>query len=56
MRELRVLLRFAETDVRAVGTLVEDGPRVWFEYDASFAAHNIEISPMAAGASRRAST
>lgn len=46
MRELRVLLRFTEADVLRVGTLVEDGPHVWFEYDVGFAAHNIEISPL----------
>lgn len=46
MRELRVLLRFASDDVREVGTLAEDGQRVWFEYDSSFAMGSLEISPL----------
>lgn len=33
MRELRVQLRFAPDDVRPVGTLAEDGRRIWFEFD-----------------------
>jgi hypothetical protein len=37
VRELRVLLRFWEQDVRPVGTLAEERRRVWFEYDAGFA-------------------
>jgi hypothetical protein len=36
MRELRVLLRFSKDDVRYVGTIAQDGPRVWFEYDPGF--------------------
>ena len=46
MRELRVLLRFARDDVREVGTLAEDGHRVWFEYNGSFAVGRLEISPL----------
>ncbi|MFK7928758.1 MAG: hypothetical protein AB8H79_11265 [Myxococcota bacterium] len=33
MRELRVRLRFSPADVREVGTLAQEGRRVWFEYD-----------------------
>lgn len=46
MRELRVRLRFSDVDVRDVGTLVEDGLRVWFEYDAVFLLSRLEISPL----------
>ena len=43
MRELRVSLRFAPDDVRPVGTLAEDGRRLWFE----FADDPPDISPYA---------
>lgn len=43
MRELRVRLRFAPDDVRDVGTLAQDGRRVWFEYDA---ADGLPIAPL----------
>lgn len=46
MRELRVRLRFAVDDVRDVGTLAEDGRRVWFEFDPAFVAGGLEISPI----------
>lgn len=46
MRELRVRLRFDEHDLRDVGTLVEDGRRVWFAYDPAFVAGGLEISPL----------
>lgn len=46
MRELRVLLRLTDTDPIEVGTLAEDGHRVWFEYDSGFAARKVEISPL----------
>lgn len=46
MRELRVLLRFSEQDVRPVGTLAEERRRVWFEYDVGFAGGRVEISPL----------
>lgn len=42
MRELRVALRFADDDVRPVGTLAEDGRRTWFEFDPRL---DVEISP-----------
>ena len=43
MKELRVSLRFAPDDVRPVGTLAEDGRRLWFE----FATDPPDISPYA---------
>ncbi len=43
MKELRVSLRFAPDDVRPVGTLAEDGRRLWFE----FAADPPDVSPYA---------
>ncbi len=43
MKELRVSLRFTPDDVRPVGTLVEDGRRLWFE----FAADPPNVSPYA---------
>ena len=46
MRELRVRLRFSATDVRDVGTLAEDGRRVWFAYDEAFRAAGLAISPL----------
>lgn len=46
MRELRVRLTFSSTDVREVGTLAEDGRRVWFEFDPSFRSSGLEISPI----------
>ncbi len=46
MRELRVVLRFSGADTREVGTLAEDGRRVWFEYEPAFAAGGLEISPL----------
>ncbi|MBW2257594.1 MAG: type II toxin-antitoxin system HipA family toxin [Deltaproteobacteria bacterium] len=46
MRELRVLLRFSGADVRHVGTLAEDGHRVWFEFDPAFTGGRMEISPL----------
>lgn len=46
MRELRVSLRFGPSDTRAVGTLVERGARVWFEYDPGFRQKGLEISPL----------
>jgi serine/threonine-protein kinase HipA len=46
MRELRVRLRFDDDDVRDVGTLVEDGRRVWFEYAPAFVRGAVEISPL----------
>jgi serine/threonine-protein kinase HipA len=46
VRELRVLLRFSEATVRPVGTLAEDGHRVWFEYEPAFSAGGLEISPL----------
>ncbi len=46
MRELRVHLRFSEAEVHSVGTLADDGHRVWFEYDPAFAAGRMEISPL----------
>lgn len=46
MRELRVLLQFARDDVRDVGVLAEHHGQVWFEYDPTFAAGGLEISPI----------
>lgn len=41
-----MLLRFSAVDVREVGTLAEDGHRVWFEYAPAFATGRMEISPL----------
>lgn len=46
MRELRVHLRFSAADTRPVGTLAEEGRRVWFEYDLGYLASGIGISPL----------
>ncbi len=46
MKELRVLLRFSDDDVRHVGTLAEDGQRVWFEFSVAFTTGRMEISPL----------
>jgi len=46
MRELAVRLRFSDADERPVGTLAEDGRRVWFEFDPSFTGGGLEISPL----------
>ena len=46
MKELRVRLQFSASELRDVGTLAEDGQRVWFEYDPLFAASGLEISPL----------
>jgi serine/threonine-protein kinase HipA len=46
VRELHVRLRLADDDLREVGTLVEDGPRVWFEFDRAYAASGAELSPL----------
>ena len=48
MRELRVALRFGPDDERDVGTLAEDGARLWFEY----APGNLELSPYSLPRSR----
>ncbi len=45
MIELNVSLRFADDDVRPVGTLANDRGRTWFAWDAGFARSGTELSP-----------
>jgi serine/threonine-protein kinase HipA len=53
LKELQVRLHFSASDLRDVGTLAEDGQRVWFEYDPAFAAGGVEISPLRLPLSQR---
>jgi serine/threonine-protein kinase HipA len=45
MRKLAIRLRRAPNDAPIVGTLAEDDRRVYFEYDATFLATGLELSP-----------
>ncbi|MCB9746040.1 MAG: type II toxin-antitoxin system HipA family toxin [Alphaproteobacteria bacterium] len=46
MRELRVGLSFFKGERLEVGTLVERGRQVWFQFDPTFADGGLEISPL----------
>ena len=46
IRRLMVALDFGQSKTRVVGTLGEDGPRMYFEYAASFIADPLHVSPL----------
>lgn len=45
MRQLTVTLRRTPDDLLTVGTLAEQGRRIYFEYDAAFLDRGLELSP-----------